>query len=251
MHLYTTIFGRQIPSYGLMIVIGVLLANLLAFINMKKSGHDLNHFIVLEAYAFLGAFLGAKLLYLVVSFQEIDWDNFFNFEYFNELMLGGFVFYGGLIGAIIAIFLAGKLHHIDAGGYINDYIYMIPLIHGFGRIGCFMAGCCYGIAYSGFGHVIFPEGSYAPSGISLFPVQLLEAVLLFIIFILLLYIRRTVRFQYMVEAYLLLYGVVRFFLEFLRNDEIRGYLWLLSTSQWLSLLLIAAALLSLFVKNKH
>ena len=66
---------------------------------------------------------------------------------------------------------------------------MIPIMHAFGRVGCFFAGCCYGRPYKGFGAVTFPEGSQGPSGVSLFPVQLVEAILVLIIAIVLLWLQ--------------------------------------------------------------
>ena len=154
-----------------MIASGVIVANLIAMFVLKKIKLDLNDFLILESYCFLGAFVGAKILYFIVSIDEIDWSRFFDIKYFNQLMLSGFVFYGGLIGGLLIILLGGKVHKIKSTEYIRNFVFLIPLIHSFGRIGCFWAGCCYGIPYKGIGAVIYPENSFAPSGINLFPVQ--------------------------------------------------------------------------------
>ena len=99
-------------------------------------------------------------------------------------------------------------------------------------IGCFLAGCCYGIPYNGVFSVQFP---FLPERV--LPVQLFEAVIEFFLcalFIILSLKRKTG----LTELYILFYAPFRFLLEFLRGDEIRGKLWILSTSQWISLLLI-------------
>lgn len=242
MCLFVDILGRKIPTYGLLIAAGVILANLIALYFIKKNQHDVWDFFTIEAYVLLGAFVGAKLLYLLVSWQTIDWTRILELEYFNQIMQGGFVFYGGLIGGLLMALGAGRWHRIDAVMYIRHYIFLIPFIHGFGRIGCFLAGCCYGRPYEGVGSVVFPEGSLAPSGVPLFPVQLLEAVILLGISILLLWVRGKRDALYTVEVYLGLYGVARFGLEYLRYDEARGHLGGLSTSQWISVGIVLVAL---------
>lgn len=241
MKLYFDIFGFTLPSYGLMIVLGVVLSNLIALLVVKKNKHDSNDFIILEAYTFLGAFLGAKLLYILVAAKEIDWSRMLEVDYFNQIMQGGFVFYGGLIGGLLCVFLAGKVHKIPAMQYVRSYIFLIPFIHCFGRIGCFLAGCCYGKPYDGVGAVCYPAGSLASSGISLFPVQLVEAVCLFVIAICILIVQLKANWKYTIETYLVAYSVLRFVLEFFRYDEARGAFLGLSTSQWISIGMIVAA----------
>ncbi|SDZ95367.1 phosphatidylglycerol:prolipoprotein diacylglycerol transferase [Oribacterium sp. KHPX15] len=244
MHLYTNFFGLKIPSYGLCIAAGLVLANIVAVIIIKRNKLDFNDFIILEAYCLLGAFTGAKALYLIVSREYIDWSRISDFNYFNELILGGFVFYGGFIGGFLFAYIAGIAHKIAAGTYIRKLIFLIPFMHAFGRIGCFMAGCCYGIPYHGVGAVVFPEGSYAPAGVELFPIQLVEAAALMIIALIIFTVQIRTDLNCTIEMYLFLYGVVRFFLEFLRYDSLRGHLSELSTSQWISILMIVSAIIS-------
>ena len=248
---YIKLFEVSIPSYGLMIAFGVVFANFIAIFLLRKQ-QDFNDFIILEAYCFLGAFLGAKLLYIFVSFKNIDWSHMMSISYFNQFMQGGFVFYGGFIGGITATLIGGKVHGIEARQYIRNSIFLIPLIHAFGRIGCFMVGCCYGRPYEGFGAVVFPKESYAVPGIKLFPVQLVEAGLLMIISVAILLFQSVKGFYYTIELYLLLYGIARFILEKYRYDEIRGVFFGLSTSQWISIILIIVAVSSVLINHhKH
>lgn len=227
------------------------MANIFAMFVLKRTKQDLNDFIILEAFCILGAFLGAKGLYLAVSSRQIQWSRLTDFAYFNQLMQGGFVFYGGLIGGLLCVIGAGKIYKMDYMSYIRNSIFLIPLIHGFGRIGCFLAGCCYGKPYHGPGAVVFPEGSYAPAGIELFPVQLMEAEMLFLIFFLLLWLEIRKSWKYTIETYFVLYGITRFILEFFRYDTIRGVYAGLATSQWISLLVIAGTCISLAYRWKN
>lgn len=249
MHLYLNILGHIIPLYGLMIVTGVILANLLALYVLKKTNQDANDFIILEAYAFLGAFIGAKLLYLIVSFKKIQWNRILDIDYVNRLMLSGFVFYGGLILGLVFVLGAGKLHKIPAMEYMRNYIFLIPFIHCFGRIGCFFAGCCYGVPYDGIGALVFPEDSLAISGVPLFPVQLVEAALLMMISLTLLTLQLKFSWKYTIETYLITYGIARFILEYFRYDDDRGSIYMFSTSQWISILLIAVATVMLLYQR--
>ncbi len=249
MHVYFHIFGKEIPAYGLMIVLGALLANAIAAILVKKEKREFDDLLLIEAYCILGGFLGAKLLYLIVSIKDIDWSRFFEPEYFVSIMQGGFVFYGGFIGGLGCAYLASKIHKLDLAFYIKKCIFLIPFIHSFGRIGCFCAGCCYGIPYHGRCAVVFPEGSFAIPGVELFPVQLVESGCLMTIALILFILVCLKKERFNVELYLILYAIVRFVLEDYRYDEVRGIYFGLSTSQWISLLMLIAAIISITIRT--
>ena len=130
----------------------------------------------------------------------------------------------------------------------------VALAQAFGRIGCFLAGCCYGRETTSRFGVVFPEGGLAPAGVKLIPTQLISSAGDFLIMIvLLLYYRKNkkdgtpgnVGFLYM-----LLYGVGRFLVEFLRNDN-RGGAWMFSTSQWISMLIVAGGIVLYLVNKKR
>ena len=142
---------------------------------------------------------------------------------------GGFVFYGGLLFACLYLYfyslLSKKIHFFDYALFLPA----LALGHGIGRLGCFMVGCCYGkICLQ---DCLFPRH----------PVQLYESFLLFVLGILLYFMEK--RRKAMICVYCLSYGVGRFLLEFLRDDEIRGLYYGFSTSQYISLLIILLGLL--------
>lgn len=258
MFIFFEILGIKVPLYGTMITLGILVCNIVAILliklnNSKKlilTNTKLNiwDLIILEGYCFLGCFIGSKGLYIVTIANNIDWTNMTT-ENFNLIMQGGFVFLGGLIFGILAVILAGKIHKIDSLMYIKVFITLVPLGHAFGRIGCFFAGCCYGIPYDGPFAVVFPTGGIAPSGIPLFPVQLVESVCLLVIFIICMIVLKTKQTKFTIETYIISYSIVRFTLEFYRYDEYRGIYFGFSTSQWLCMILFTACIISLVVKT--
>ena len=248
---HLNIFGLELPMYGMMILLGIIVSNAVALSLCKKFGRDKLELLTIESYGIIGAFLGSKILFLIISFKDIDWQRAAEPKYLMAILSNGFVFYGGLVGAILFMMLSGKIHKLDVWGYIRDFIFMIPIMHCFGRIGCFCAGCCYGMPYHGLGHVVFPYGSQAPSGEELFPVQLVEAALVLIIGIVLLVLKIKKDFFYTIETYLLTYSVVRFILEFFRYDAIRGVAFGLSTSQWISIIVFIGTIISITYRKKR
>lgn len=242
-------FGFEQPVvqyYGLFIVTGVAAAGTLGYILAKHFKMSVNDYIILAAYGFGGGMVGAKLLYLLVILEYIKWEMLSSPEYLRQLFQGGFVFYGGLIGGITTIFLAGKIHKIFVWKYLNTMIPCLPVVQGFGRIGCYLTGCCYGISYAGPGAISYSSNHLAPEGIALFPVQLLEALLCWgLAIFLFVYVWRRGRkdafFIYMIS-----YPVIRFFLEFFRGDYLERGIWHgLSTSQWISSIIIILTVICL------
>lgn len=234
MHLYITLFSIPVPTYGLCIIAGFIVANILAIRVIRLYVLDVNEFILVQTYAFAGGFLGAKILYLLVNAHAIEWGKLIDWNYAKIFAQGGFVFYGGLIGGSCASLLAKRLHKVRISSYTRPLLFMLPLIHGFGRIGCHCAGCCYGVPYAGPFSVTYSSGLFAPRDTPLFPVQLTEASFLFLLSGVLLIgsLRKKDTLHY--GIYLVCYSAGRFALEFLRHDAARGHLAFLSTSQWIS-----------------
>lgn len=248
---FINIFGIELPTYSLMIILGIIIGNILAYRIMKKKKLCIEDFIVLETYGLAFGMLGAKLLYLWVSRDMITWSRIFEKEYFLALMQGGFVFYGGLFGGIIGVILVHLIHKIDVKLYFKNLIFCIPLVHGFGRIGCYFAGCCYGIPYSGLFHVRYHDIEYSLCDIDLFPVQLVEAIGLFILAIVFYKLTNKKAEMKNVYLYFISYSILRFIVEIFRFDSQRGSFGIFSTSQWISLFILFAMSIVLFVRNKR
>lgn len=229
-----------VAYYGALIIVGVMAGILLAGILTKKFHFIFDDFILVAAFGGLGGMIGAKFLYLLVSLKQIDVSRLTELSYVSELMQGGFVFYGGLAGGILGLMVCKKICGISVWKYAETYIPCLPLVHAFGRIGCMLTGCCYGIPYDGIGAIAYHHSIIAPNNIALFPVQVVEAGAdLLIVVILLVYIfKKRKSHQNSILLYCTLYAAVRFILEFLRYDLDRGqFLWF-STFQWISLAVI-------------
>lgn len=243
-----------IPYYGMWIVLGLCVAVCLGWRLMSSFQLDLDNFILISCCTGLGSIIGAKILYLAVSWKNIDFSRLMEPTYWNQLMNGGFVFYGGLAGGLLGGICCPKIFKINIKEYINIGIPCIPVVHAFGRIGCYTVGCCYGVPYSGIGAVVYTNSVIAPNNISLFPVQIVEAALnLCIAGILLYYIyqKKSVRKNSLL-IYLTLYAIIRFILEFFRFDDgERGIIFGISTSQWISLLLICGVFLYRRISKKY
>ena len=183
---------------------------------------------------FASAWIGAKTIFLIT--QPEHRELLANMSFWTG---GGFVFYGGFIGAILFCLL---FHLLILPLNLKIIWPMIPALtlgHGVGRLGCFLAGCCFG-KETDWWWGIFLHGHYRH------PTQLLEAAGLIILGIYFLKSRAD-KINLLIQ-YLITYGILRFAIEGLRGDEIRGLWGALSTSQWISLLLITAGL---FLKIRH
>ena len=223
----------------------------ICFVRARKNKLDIDSLIVIAACAVGLGLVGAKLLYLFVSCDINEVFERLSRGDISDLAGGGQVFYGGLIMGIIGAFLGVRISGScgETALYCDAVVPAIPLGHAFGRIGCFLAGCCYGAPYTGFCAVTFPSvGVTEP----VFPIQLLEAVLNLIIFAILLIPRKRLKSGFAtLYLYLTLYSVVRFTLEFFRGDEIRGFAQGLSTSQWISIGLFVCGFVLILITAKQ
>lgn len=243
----------QIGVYGICCTVGIILACLLALYNGKKSNIDKYNLILCFAAILIGAFLGAKLLYFIIDFEGICnmFEKYgFNFETLSNIIQGGFVFYGGFIGGLIGILIFSKIMKVSPIHFITIISPSVPLAHAFGRVGCFMAGCCYGIPSEKYG-IAFTDSLGAPNGVKLFPVQLLEAALLLILAIIMqVYISKSKHRHITIYIYLFLYPIIRIFTEQFRYDTERGIYFGLSTSTWISIGIITAGMILLLIDIK-
>ena len=148
-------------------------------------------------------------------------------------------FYGGLIGGCIGVIVYARFFKENTVKLAEAFVPAVPLFHVFGRIGCFLAGCCYGILWDGPLGVTFTKSIVAPNGISLLPIQLIEAGANVITFVILLVFKGKLKKPLQnFGLYLVIYSIERFVFEFFRGDLARGAFLNVSTSQWISLILL-------------
>jgi phosphatidylglycerol---prolipoprotein diacylglyceryl transferase len=241
----------RIYSYGLMILIGVLCCYFYATYHFKKLKVSADEVGNLIFYIIVAAFVGGKLfLFFENPAQHIQ-------ENFKSFYSGsGFVFYGSLFVAIPVVFWYLRRIHAPIRPSLDIIGVCGALVQGFGRLGCFLAGCCYGKQCPrAFGMIYTNPQSSAPLHVSLYPSQLIEAAWLLILAILLAKYTKHKKFDGQIFVlYIGLNAIVRFFIEFLRGDQDRGYLLggLLSHSQFFAVFLLAFSiyLYSKFSKKK-
>ncbi len=252
---FLDIFGRQIPLYGLFLVVGTVVGILLLYLTAPQKGLFRDDALYSGLYALIGGLLGAKLLYLLTALPILVRHFAYfsgSFSAFYALFAGGYVYYGGLLGGVFTMWLYSRQFKTPFLPYLDHAAIFLPLIHAFGRVGCFFAGCCYGIPYQGIFAVIFPLETLGLAGVALFPVQLLESLLNFLLFLGLFFVFRKQRKSGQAAAtYLVCYALIRFALEFLRYDEVRGSFWLFSTSQWISVIAFFVGLLLFYFAGKR
>lgn len=246
----------EIPAYGTVIFIGLLIGTLIAMYTAKKYDIEKLDIVLSTILAGIGLIIGAKILYMLTVIPEIASNFSFVKKHVLETLIysfSGYVFYGGLIGALLGYFFYCKWFKIDFKSVINVITPVIPLVHSFGRIGCFLGGCCYGIEYHGRFAIQFPYNEYVSelNAVPRFPVQLLEAGINLLLFLaLMIYGRKRRKPGVLLGIYLICYAIIRFTLEFFRGDVERGIFFGISTSQWISLCLIFIGFYLMKAKQK-
>lgn len=230
----------KLHTYGLMIAIGILMAEWVGEKRAKKYGLKDELILDLTIWCGVGGILGAKLMYIIVEWKDV----FSGHMSFSDFMYG-FVVYGGIIGGIFAGWLYCKLKKLPFFKYFDLVMPSIALAQGFGRIGCFFAGCCYGKKTNAWYGMKFIHSVYEDMrDVKVIPTQLLMSAGNFLHFALLVWIAGVIFKKkkpdgIVAGCYLIFYSIGRFLIEFLRDDP-RGAIRALSTSQFISIFIFAA-----------
>jgi phosphatidylglycerol:prolipoprotein diacylglycerol transferase len=241
--------GFPVYTYGVLLAAAYLLGLQFALWRAKPLGLDPNRVMDLGIWIIVSALVGAKLLLLIV-----EWDTYWrNPRELLTLIRSGGVFYGGLIAAVLVAMGYMWRHWMPIWSVSDVFAPGIALGHVIGRVGCFFAGCCYGRPTDVPWAVIFRseythQNVGTPLNIPIHPTQLYEAgAELLILGALLLLEKRGRPFPGRTFwAYMLLYGISRFIIEFYRGDT-RGTVLTFSTSQFVSLLIVPISIVMLIV----
>ncbi len=198
--LKTVCIGKLcIPTYSLIVLIGINVCCCIAFVISRVRKDNYSSFLFVTICGGVAAFLGAKVL-----------------------PGDGYSYFGGLAAFLFVFWLVCRIKGYDTGIYERHYAFLLPLLHVFWKIACFMGGCCFGVPYSGPCAVIFPDGINSLSGTPVFPVQLLEALgALIILLIMTIY---NEKFISPLSGFLIMYGIERFLIEFLRYNSEKAWL---------------------------
>jgi phosphatidylglycerol:prolipoprotein diacylglycerol transferase len=213
-----------IYTYGVFVFLGVLAGYGVIHQAAKKQGIDSDSLANIIFWTVISSFLGAKLLYILLEFKIFLKDPL-------AVIRSGFVFYGGVIFGILGLWRLTRAYKIRFAKVADIIALGLPLGHAIGRIGCFFYGCCYG-------------------KVGIFPVQLVSSFALFLIFFLLLFLRRKKHSTGQIFLYYIIsYSTFRFLIEFFRVDP-RGKMLFLSTSQFISLILLISGIFLLYHLRK-
>ncbi len=215
MHNRISFWGMTLPAYGTIALFGTIIVAVLGILTVWHRKLSIESFVRLECIGGIAAVIGAKLWDMIANYFVAE-----NYVIsLKAFIVSGFSFYGGLILGACGVFVASLIIQVDFNLYAKNLIFLVPLLHGIWKIGCFMGGCCYGIPYNGFGSVTFPEGVKAPAGIELFPIQLFEAGISFIITAIFYARGRKKQWKYPILEYIGCYSVTRFCVEFFRWND--------------------------------
>lgn len=246
-----TIGNYTVTGYGLCLALAIIAAYFTTDIGIKYYKLDSNVVLPMVASAVIPGFIGAKALYLLQISDYLRAAPSIITDYITD----GFVIYGGIIVAIPSVYICLKLMKVDILQYMDIGIAAIAIAQAIGRFGCFLAGCCYGerVEAGSFLAVTYPDAAFAPNGYSYFPIQLVCVVLNLLNFVFLIALNKQVDIKGVtLSSYMVAYGIGRFIIEFFRGDDIRGYVGQITTSQFISLFVIAVGIICIIIcVKKH
>ncbi|MDR3700995.1 MAG: prolipoprotein diacylglyceryl transferase [Candidatus Sulfopaludibacter sp.] len=254
--MYPEIFHLSyFPTYGALVAIAFLVALWMAGRLAVRAGLNSDAVTNLGIYCALAAIAGAKVMMILVDLPYYIRHAGEIFS-LSTLRAGG-VFYGGLIAALAVSWWYMRRTRLPLWKTADVFAPAIALGHGIGRLGCFSAGCCWGVRSSLPWAVTFTNPAAkdlvgVPLNVPLHPTQLYESFAEFLIFGILYWrIHKAHRPGAIISLYLILYSTARFIVEFFRYHE-QGNLWggPLDTSQWISILLVLAGA-AYFVRSRQ
>lgn len=231
-------FNTKLPLYGIMILLSLIVNIIIVMIIYKKFSFSKYEIIGALVYENIGIILGAKVLTYIQNYSE--------YGQFDFLSLG-LSSYGGFIGAIICVIIFAFQFKKPLKDMMFTFLPSIPLMYAIGKIGCFLAGCCYGFEYNGIGSILYKYSEVAPSNIHLFPVQILETIAFTIIFFYIMQKILTNRFEWKTLGIIfILCGFAKFSLDFFRISHIDIFL---SLNQLISIMVILIGIF-IYIKGK-
>ncbi len=236
----------QLPAYGVLMALGVMVGLFTIKLRANRSGLDGDRLVDLGLWVVIWALLGAKGLLVLVELPRYLGNPG---QLFGLVRAGG-VFLGGFIAAVVAGVILIRRYQLPGWRTMDVMVPSLALSHAIGRIGCLMAGCCWGRVCDLPWAITYTDPRAAanvgtPLHIALHPFPAYAAIFNFALYGFLewLYGRRLAPGR-VFASYLMLYGVGRFVLEWTRGDEARGFVLsgLLSTSQFIGLVLFVLGL---------
>ena len=243
----------KIHWYGIFSALGFLSAMLALCWKRESAGVSKDNILDIGMIAMFAGIIGARIFY-VIQFHEQFEGNWLNVIRIDQ---GGLVFYGGFILSATVLYIYCRIKKINIARLLDVFAPAVALGHAFGRIGCFMQGCCFGKPGKDFPlSVVFPSGSAPaarypqpsigeellknPPSLPLYPTQLIEAGVNFLLFLILFnLVGKSKKSGRIAGIYLLCYAVLRFLMEYLRGDHTDFTFGLFTPSQTVALFVTA------------
>jgi phosphatidylglycerol:prolipoprotein diacylglycerol transferase len=241
-------FGLKIYAYGVLVALAFLLGFALIAYRAKQAGDKVDDYTEALIWFIIAGIGGARLFYFIWFPAQFFQDPVGSL--FNQ---GGLVWYGGVIGAFMAAVIYTRLKKINLHHFGDIVAPAAALGLAIGRIGCLLAGCCYGAPCDLPWAIHYPH-QHETHGMAVHPAPLYETALMLIVMGLLLKLDKNKPFEgFTLWWFFILAGIVRFALEFVRGDQLVWSQSLqISASQWISIggMAIGAGML-LYLSWKH
>ena len=210
----------NVPIYGILIISSILIGTFYIALNLKKEGIKKEYILYYSILVIVFSLIGSISLSRIVNADSLN-------------------SYMGAISVIACSLIFNKIVP-NKNIYLKYSIISLPLIYSIGKIGCFLVGCCYGIPYNGILSVTYTDGL----NISLFPIQALEVIIFFILFILLNKLKKN---KHIIELTLIICALSKFLLDFLRYDHVTK---IITTNQIISIVVIVIGIFLIIKKNR-
>ncbi len=247
-----TIFGNEVYAYGVCMALGIIACFVLLYVLFARNNMNED---AIESILFIGFFATAFGILSATLFQS-----FYNYLADPEggFRIGGMTFIGGLIGGVVSFLTVWNLYmyviaprtkikflKYNGNATLTDALPFIPIgiaiAHSFGRLGCFFAGCCHGMETDAW------YGVYMPSvGAKVIPTQLFECIFLALLALVMLVLVVKYKFKCNFGIYSISYGVWRFLIEFIRNDDRGAFVDGLTPSQFWCIIMVLAGIAYFF-----
>lgn len=240
-----TIGDISVSSFSVMVLVAYMVAYFVSEAEFKRKGFDTNLVDLLLISSVIGGLGGAKILFL---FQQATLTDLIANP--SRYMASGFTFLGGLIGAILLGWLVTQMKRVSFLSVMDAATPPLILAYAIGRIGCLLVGDDYGVPSNLPWAISFPNGS-PPTTLSVHPTQLYDTISMLIVFAILWRIRkRDLPVGWMTSVGFIIFGVQRFFMEFLRSTS-PSFIPGLSQAQIISVFLFVLGVIMLYKINQR
>lgn len=253
--MYPYLFNTKIPTYTVILILAFIISALVAHLFLeKRTGYKTLDLFIALGFMLVGAYIGAVILSILTNIKDLVTHN----HSFIDWLTTGYVFYGGLLGGILGLFIFYKIFKLPLLPLFDYVAVVLPLGQAIGRIGCLCAGCCFGkvipesLSWLGISFIEGTDAYLTYGSALLYPTQLFESGYCLIIFVILFTLTMKNKLNKGMPSfiYLISYCSCRFINEFFRGD-FRGNTGLLSLSQYISLLILICVFVYLLVNKKQ